>query len=940
MDGSKEEGTEIDIYSKTGSDDRRPTDAIPSSLYILICEILDNEHDLDRASDQVSPLYLYCYHLMSGTKFWGTFERYLYVYQERSKKMNKNRILKNMRAILSELYPESNEHPYTEEAITTPDKSLNGCRKFVHADCGMVGCLIGETTRGGEGSVPVNDGGPGKTMVDIRRSYLTDAFDNGCTWPKGGGLYIPNDEIIGNSLAERRVYPNVFPKAASVFVYKDDLTTNIDNIIRLIQATPNSIMPFEHTELQAIYHQVVAFINQINIDLLGDGPFLLHIFKNMKYASAAKKSVENVDSKIVDSKIVDSFTFSLQTGQLTLNQVTTQIGWGTKRGSCFNAAAVDINTMIFSKDMSSFMQNCHSSYGKLCGDGVTIYATNQCAINNIVTSDGQIPALLSIDEFCCLRAMVLLGVAATNAKSAGGGGAGYSVAAFRQTPSSAFAGTGFGGLVSSRVVGVYRIGNIKYTSEEQAKLDAAAQIAAKETALGYAITELKNTLIGMTRILSPNDNNVFNILAQKYVHNRDVFSINVDEIKTLFGGNTTKISEFNEFCTRYTNALMALSDTSIVQAQCGRQSSRSGAAGLTNVVEMFFANLGSFESFLETCGFDYTESRTHIVYVMITRLFKNSEFTTAAPDFVKSLFMMISQNQIFTDTLENNNVSKLDLDNANIDTYIENYNKLLYVYNNLNNNSEPLSKDQRELKIKLRKNLVILKYLIRALATCQQIKSMSQTSAASIPTTGIAPASPKKIPVASMNVSCIDVFNWVQIFPGITYDKVIKSYSIVTTTDDSPVAQVLSPAMSPGAQKDDGAQEDSLNEFLQTGQDDEECDGDVAATGAGGISLTDVARQAAEEATRMAEVARQAELQAQAQLQTLEKNAAVERELSRRASARGTLPKDSKGGRPTRKRKPSKIPRRTIRRRAPRRTQKRTIRRQRRNNKRTQKRRK
>jgi hypothetical protein len=53
--------------------------------------------------------------------------------------------------------------------------------------------------------------------------------------------------------------------------------------------------------------------------------------------------------------------------------------------------------------------------------------------------------------------------------------------------------------------------------------------------------------------------------------------------------------------------------------------------------------------------------------------------------------------------------------------------------------------------------------------------------------------------------------------------------------------------------------------------------------------------------------------------------------------ARTTGPK---GGRSTRKRKPSKIPHRTIRRRAPRRGQKRTIRRQRRNKKGTQKRRK
>jgi hypothetical protein len=53
-----------------------------------------------------------------------------------------------------------------------------------------------------------------------------------------------------------------------------------------------------------------------------------------------------------------------------------------------------------------------------------------------------------------------------------------------------------------------------------------------------------------------------------------------------------------------------------------------------------------------------------------------------------------------------------------------------------------------------------------------------------------------------------------------------------------------------------------------------------------------------------------------------------------------TKSQGSRGGRSTRKRSPSKIPRRTIRRRAPKRGQKRTIRRQRRNKKGTQKRRK
>jgi len=205
-----------------------------------------------------------------------------------------------------------------------------------------------------------------------------------------------------------------------VFVYKINLTLeNIPFIVNLIQNNPSSIMPFEDIELQAIVDGLNAFILQINIHSPGDGPFLLHIFKNMMYTTNAKANVTNADN----------FTFSLQTGQLSLNQVTSQIGWGTKRGSCFNADAVEINTMIFSFDMSDFMQNCHASYGKLCGDGVTIYATSQYDKNNALINVKKIPALLLIDEFCSFSAIIPVGMLR------------LFVAAFQHIP-SLMAGTG------------------------------------------------------------------------------------------------------------------------------------------------------------------------------------------------------------------------------------------------------------------------------------------------------------------------------------------------------------------------------------------------------------------------------------------------------------------------------------------------------------------
>jgi len=855
---------------KTGSRAVAITPDQQNKLFILICEILDNEHDLDRASEQVSPLYLYCSKLMSNTsEFWKEFEDFVYVYDARSKKMNKHSILVKMRAILSKLY----KGYYTEEVITTQNKTLDGCRTFVHNDYKRVGCLITETRRGDDKEPENNQ----TNMVDIKRSELTDTFDNSCTWTNTD-LYIPNNELIGKILNDiKRVYSNVFPKAASVFVYKNELTeANVMDIMGLIQRHSSSIMLFDDTELGRIVVELSAFIRQINnIDSLEEGPFLLHIFKNI-----------NKD-KTKDKEAGD-FTFSLQTGQLTLNQVTNQIGWGTKRGSCFNMETLDIDTdtMIFSNLMTPFMKNCHASYGKLCGDGVTIYATSQCARNNLVTDHDKIPALLSIDEFCCLRAIVSLGVA-TKARSAGGEVS--PVAAFRQSPSSVLSGTGLGRLIQSRVVGVYMKGNITLTPIELAAQNEKDQQLANErvekirvAALHDACNALFETLARTNGVISELSLDVFiflvnhtkifnqNVARQtEFIIPGDIFNINADRIKTLFDGNTTNISKFNDFCTEYNNRLISLSDTNIAQKLCPR-ASRTMANENANIVEMFFANLGSFESFLETCGVNYYNSRTHIIYIMITRLFNNMDFTKNIPGFVRGLFSV---------------VDGLNLDSSDINVYIGNYTSLLEIYNGLNDRPD-LTQLEMELKIKLRKNIVILKYLIRALATCQQIRVY--------PSVPLPDASPSPTNEADMNISCTDVFKWVQ-HDGtiIRYDQVDHSYDVVMKSSAS---SVLTPAKSPGATpngKSEPTEEDSLDNFLQSG-DDEECNIDVAPTGA----ASDVAEMREYQETYTPSV----------------------------LSAFGL---GGSRNNPTRKRKPSKMPRRTIRRRASKRGKKRTIRRRR-----------
>ena len=279
------------------------------------------------------------------------------------------------------------------------------------------------------------------------------------------------------------------------------------------------------------------------------------------------------------------------------------------------------------------------------------------------------------------------------------------------------------------------------------------------------------------------------------------------------------------------------------------------------------------------------------------------------------------------------------MDSTNIDVYIYNYTKLLDRYNYLNYEEKLLSKEDMDFKIKLRKNIVILKYLIRALATCQQIKSMEQSLDTTHAEDDAEFKSPKPIPVANMDVPCMEVVDWVQT-KTIQYDAVVESYSIVTNTEGSSVAQVLSPIRSTGASpnyKHDGeldeTQEDSLNDLLQSDDYDDECNNYLA-----------------EQEDKETQDNKRKKNESMRQETTTSSDTTKAEEYTSQEyytpSAISNIPGAGVFGfggsrnNPTRKRKRSKIPRRTIRRRATKRGQKRTIRRQRRNNKRTQKRRK
>jgi hypothetical protein len=123
-------------------------------------------------------------------------------------------------------------------------------------------------------------------------------------------------------------------------------------------------------------------------------------------------------------------------------------------------------------------------------------------------------------------------------------------------------------------------------------------------------------------------------------------------------------------------------------------------AKLNNLSEVF-NSLSAFESLLDEKD-DKIKSRLQVVYTIVTSLLNNEKINEQIEAFMKSIFDTHMPGDDSSSTVKH---------------YIEKYASLLEMYEDLNEPGNQLSTTQKEKKIEIRKNLVVLKYLIRALAT-------------------------------------------------------------------------------------------------------------------------------------------------------------------------------------------------------------------------------
>ncbi len=916
------------------------------NLMNLCLEILDNEHDLDRAKGETNPLYIYCYKHITDVTLQGIFMSKTYSYDKRLISINPKQILINMKDIVRQRHGSftpagSSNIAITyeyQESIISHGKTFDNLRTLISDRGKLIGQCIVETYRsvGGE---PINQR---DKMVDVYRSALTTQFDNPCSW-KNPNVNLNNASVIGHAgtLDLERIYDNYFPKAASVFVYGSELK-NVDavvgTIIGLIRANINSInstsvVPFVEVEFVQISIELHSFITFINDKIDVSKLYLLHIFKNFTQQAASGKEGGGTQ-----------YSFSLQMGQVELNEVSMELYGYNKRGSnilCRPQTPPTINgKMLFSENIPPHMRNCHISYGKLCGDGVTIFATKKANF------DDRSPynAVISIDEFCCLRA-VYAGI----------------IVAYQQKP-SAMAGTGLGILSTTRNHGIYQVGNVTLDAAEAAE-------AAEAAALDTAAIEL---ILNIANIFKNNDSlsidEFVQIVGDKGGIILEIYKYNINgsdpatyedmikEIKSNFD-NSLDINNMVDFCVNYNNILTNIKNITTISGR-----SRTATNQIERNMDDLFGGLGTLETLIQTYLNDdeyYTESRRHIVYIMITQLFTKPGFISDIPGFIGKLFTIDSPpNRDATDKYREF-MTSLGTSGKNItpSNYKSIYDNLLAVYEVFNEYNcddhlanGKITEAQCKYKHMLRQRLVIFKYIYRAYITCT--KMIFKNDAGSP-----VKASTDKDPWT-------DIYNYRESFAdkfNDAYNAMLKDTgSSISTPGKSPLKDASTGA-SAGEDADtttEGEYEDQLGEvaiddtFTYNSDETGTSCSDDAGNGKPGEGVC---------GKRESETMQKYDI-----LKIDEKNENPQKRIGVISKISSKLPSsvatsyspedqqnigwiawlsnrfnaNRRGGSPTRKRKRSKIPRRTIRRHAPRRGQKRTIRRRRRNNKRTQKRRK
>ena len=841
---------------------------------ILACELLDTEHDLNRQAGQVSPLYLYTYHCLVTSevpekrhiwrgRFTGPFrnqtlykeglEKLVYTCGTRFNTMSPRKVATSMKYILDK----TGDVEY--ETIKT-GKNINALREYVGENYNVVNPMVVETIKGG--TDPMDDV---QSMTNIRRSDLSNRFDNNCLLISLPGLLITVADTIGDPVGDgdtdflqsTRIYPNHFPEAASVFVYKSELKSErniVAKILGLISQCSTSILPINIQTSTSINSSLAGFIHHVNSIIASDNDnavYLLHIFRNMKYTDDPNESV-------VTNTEIDGYNFSLQREQITLNEVTQQMGWGTKRGCLGSAVYADIDEskMIFSEGITPFMRNCHAAYGKLCGDGVTAYVISEYYKRTGI----NIPAILSIDEFCCLRTNIAI-------KRWWSSSTQLTIASFQQKPTSKLSGFGGGFLYANRTTEVitinkdgvsrnqlefdkkiqllriaenelitainsFRYGNITITNEEDATQNGTFISVITEDIFDVLLGNISKYLLDYINHYRDSELIISNKISDDYTNSiESIPEENKDEIigKTIgrIIDYTNLISKVTNFYEQYIIALVSLSQVTLPNSIGNNERSSRHSSGQTEtIINNFFGRLGDIEKIFDEAGIEQEQSRIHITYIIITKVFTNPDFTNNLIGLIVNLFTN-------PDVLElkNNKEGWVNgPDQHTIVNYQDAYDSLKRYHDEMKPTAR-LSKQDAAIKIKIRRNLIILKYLIRALSAGYYAVRFpfNPQSAAVGPSTFTLPTeasephatyqsqelrdtvSQKRIEVLNADVNTIiDVIQESPIYR--TFYNIDKAYFVVTKDI---INLVLTPLRTPGAEIDDNYDPETLMSMLE-----------------------------------------------------------------------------------------------------------------------------
>ena len=767
----------------------------------LIAELLDSEHDLARVTEQINNLYLYAYYFTQSDDPCSTkLKTLLYENTSRGRPLSVAKITANMSSLFEEM---------EIETIST-GKSLDKLREYTKTQYPNVSHIVMETAR----NIGGNPDNASDDKTHIVRAAATTKFDNPWKWPNQLSI----ESIVGGSLNKIRVYDDPFPKSATIYIQGTErsIESFVDNIIEFIKQNPTSTIPFTETELTEIKIELADFIKNTEKHTFDWG--LLMISRNMRYGDKRETTItEENDTR-------HKYCIAIQIGQVTLNTVTETCGLGKKRNSCLPSLSskpppILSESIIFDEEnINLYMKRFFAGRGKLNGDGVTIDTLIKLNYPSLAASPAASSAasgpselngllgLLSIDWFC-------------NARYAISAGPIVRVVSLQQKPSM-FAGTGIGFISTGRNTMVMKSKDLdlKTVSQDDADAKARAKEAAKETAKKAATARLVEAFNSIQTKHSELEFNGFNNLVNKlfginpvnYIQKppstAKASALETDDVPITLDDSIETINKLEEFSIRYDNAIYITNGITASAVSKDRMS-RQMALNNTKNADKAFEALSSFEYLIEEFNSNGKDiSRFQIVYTIITCLFAQSSDTIEK--FIKYIFG------------DSGNAVAAEM---TIFNYIEMYEVLLTKYNELNETDKPGEdytqlKLKLELKLKLRKNLVILKYLLRALATFahfiskkQELESESQSQSQSYDTAPqftliSSPPLRKKIrsnnddgylkislSVLLDNLSGLSDGRWEDVYANLS-----DSYQYITSNYTS-ASNILSPAKSPGA---------------------------------------------------------------------------------------------------------------------------------------------